>query len=55
MIRVRRNWEYLFGREVGLFGENLIIVNKRENNRSRREEKGFCLVLKEFIGSNYVF
>ena len=54
MIRARRNWEYLPGSEACLPGENLITVNKRENKRSRREEKGSCLVLKEFIGSNYV-
>lgn len=37
MIRARRLWEYLPGREVCLPGENLITVNKRENNQSRRE------------------
>lgn len=62
MIRARRNWEYLHGREACLPGENLITVSKREGNNQRRNGAvgrggaggGSYLVLEEFIGSNFI-
>lgn len=52
VLRTRWNWEYLPSREACLPGESLITMHTRKNNRTIREKKGCCLILKGFIDSN---
>ena len=45
MIRARKDWEHLPGREACLSGKNLNTVNKKGKYQNHGDGKGWCLIL----------
>lgn len=55
MIRARKDWEHLPGRESCLSGKNFLnTVNKKGKYQNHGGQKGWCLILKVCMGSSYI-
>ena len=54
MIKARKDWEHLPGREACLPGKNLNTVNKKGKYQNHGGEKGSCLILKLCLDRSYI-